>query len=687
MIHGKKNFPACFGPGLIIAIETDFTYPTILRERNSIALALRTKAEYRDPEKLKRHVADILDSEDHAKTPARKKSKRPRPKRPKISTGRTVDDIFVLILGDRKSVPWDKIPWDDLAETVELCIAPDVGTAETGEKRLFHVYPAATGGGVSSRPKNECSQTEILIGVIDDGCAFANWRFRGGSNIEKLRTLAVFDMNPRAPIPVPGTGNVRFGRPHESSPAPSKPIEFLRATTNQGATTTLGLVDWCRLHSANGAVDEDSCYLEGGFILRPSRPVGMTRMGTLVSHGSLVMDLAAGQRPLSARLDVDGESPPVLKPETDRAAESDIVFVQLPEVALENATGEWLEFVIPQAISYILSFAGPKTKQVVVSLSYGPTTGRHDGTSDLEKYFENCCNSFDGNGGRPRLDIVLPAGNSCQTGNHVTFVSDGNARSWSWQIPPDNPVECFAEIFLPRDAKVILKSPHAAPVTGHQVQNLGTRWILFIPGTRPSVLESEPAPHGTWTIEVSGVPVGHQIHAYLSRTNANLGMRTGAKASYFFDPVWERTEAPGADHRLSGGIFDDTGSVVSRTGTLNGMATGSHQQIHVAGGYVLRRGRKASYSSIGPARTPSPRKGPDWALPTDEAPAHLGVRGAGTRGGATFRLVGTSSAVPQLARHIANGYIVNSTRPPGDVPQPPGGPDPTGHGYGNLPPP
>jgi hypothetical protein len=683
MKNRDRLFPKCFSPSLIIAVETDFMYPAIFREQNSIALALRPKADYRDLETLKRRVASILDEHDRAKTPARKKSTRPQRRGSEISKIETTDDYFVLILGDRKSLPWDKIPWDDLAEAVELCIAPDAGTGAKGNGRLFHVHSAATGNDPSLRPDDELSQTEILIGVIDDGCAFANWRFRGDSDIKKLRTLGILDMNPRPPIPVPSPGKVRFGRPYGSHPGQFKLIEFPRATTS----TTLGLVDWCKLHSANGTVDEDSCYLDGGFIRRPDRSVGMTRMGTLVSHGSLVMDLAAGQRPLSARLDVDGESPPVLKPETDRAAESDIVFVQLPEVALENATGEWLEYVIPEAIDYILSFVGPRTKQVVVSLSYGPTTGRHDGTSDLEKSFQRRCDFYNGTDGQPRLDIVLPAGNSCLTGNHVTFVSDGTPRAWSWQIPPDNPVECFAEIFLPRTAKVLLKSPHGESITGLQVQKSGDRRTLFIPGTKPSVLEPEPAPHGTWTIEVSGVPVGHQIHAYLSRTNANLGMRTGAKASYFFDPVWEQTEASGAAHRLSDGVFDDTGSRVSRTGTLNGIATGKHGQIHVAGGYVLRRGRKASYSSRGPARLPSPRLGPDWALPTDEAPAHLGVRGAGTRGGATFRLIGTSSAVPQLARHIANGYIVNATQPPGVVPQPPGGPDPTGHGYGNLPPP
>ena len=36
-------------------------------------------------------------------------------------------------------------------------------------------------------------------------------------------------------------------------------------------------------------------------------------------------------------------------------------------------------------IQYILSFADPTiTKNVIINLSYGPTTGPHDGTAELE---------------------------------------------------------------------------------------------------------------------------------------------------------------------------------------------------------------------------------------------------------------------------------------------------------------
>jgi hypothetical protein len=108
----------------------------------------------------------------------------------------------------------------------------------------------------------------------------------------------------------------------------------------------------------------------------------------------------------------------------------------------------------------------------------------------------------------------------------------------------------------------------------------------------------------------------------------------------------------------------------------------------VAGGWILQNGRKATYSSEGPARgappgVPAPRPGPDWALPTDETPILTGVPGAGNRSGASFRMVGTSSAAPQLARLVANRAVL--AIPPGT--HPPGGLSAPGHGAGNLPPP
>jgi hypothetical protein len=89
--------------------------------------------------------------------------------------------------------------------------------------------------------------------------------------------------------------------------------------------------------------------------------------------------------------------------------------------------------------------------------------------------------------------------------------------------------------------------------------------------------------------------------------------------------------------------------------------------VHVAGGYILADGRKAPYSSEGPARR-GPRAGPDFAMLCDESWSLRGVRAGGNRSGAVFRLTGTSAAAPQLARQIADVAGGSAFPPPVDVP-------------------
>ena len=193
--------------------------------------------------------------------------------------------------------------------------------------------------------------------------------------------------------------------------------------------------------------------------------------------------------------------------------------------------------------------------------------------------------------------------------------------------------------------------------------------------------------HGDWTIQVAKIPENARLHAYVARTDPNMNMRTGAKRSYFVDGNWERTRSAEANCTYANGEFNKTGSLIDRHGTLNGIATAKDDGVHVAGGYIISNRRKSRYSSAGPAR-PGPltrRYGPDFLLPCDESYALGGIRAGGNRSGAVFRLTGTSTAAPQLARHIA--------KPPGlfppatDVPSPGDYVEIEKRGGGNLEPP
>ena len=182
----------------------------------------------------------------------------------------------------------------------------------------------------------------------------------------------------------------------------------------------------------------------------------------------------------------------------------------------------------------------------------------------------------------------------------------------------------------------------------------------------PGVVANE---HGDWTIKVSGVGVGVKIDAYVARTDPNMGVTTGAKSSLFIDPIWERSRSAAAGCTFVDGEFDNTGSLVSRYGTLNGIATANDSAVHVAGGYVLLDGRKSPYSSAGPSRDypVTPRFGPDYVLPCDESYALAGMLAGGTRSGSVFRLIGTSNAAPELARLFTKyigGTLPNATNIP-----------------------
>ena len=435
------------------------------------------------------------------------------------------------------------------------------------------------------------------------------------------------------------------------------------------ALPSIGFDEWMLLHltSTGGSIDEDNCYQDADF----------ERLAPREAHGAHVMDVLVGRIPTSSRIgptkpNQDHRDPPSWRVGTDPASSADIVFVQFAENCIEDSTGVWLKAYVLDGINYILSFADPaKTEHVIINLSYGPTTGPHDGTAVLEAALWALVTQYDGITNKPKLEIFLPAGNSYLTDGHVSYTGlrQGDQIEWTWRLLPDNPVLCFAEVWMDSaeagGITVTLTTPNGSapqPITAQVIGNGNTMWQLDVNATIASPLVVSPEPHGDYTIRVTGIGKGAQVDAYVARTDPNMGVVTEAKPSYFVDPKWEQTRSAEADCTYVNGEFDTSGSLISDLGTLNGIATGidpgaspQNQRVHVAGGDILANSRKAPYSSAGPTRGhPHPlRIGPDFALFCDESYALQGVRAGGTRSGAVFRLIGTSAAAPQLARQIA----------------------------------
>ena len=578
--------------------------------------------------------------------------------------------------------------WNDNVSRVELSLPLKPTAIEKGAQRV--------------RSASEQPPTSLLIGVIDDGCPFAAAQFvkctAGVATGTRVR--GIWDQNEspaRAPIAV---GPDVFGeKPFDFNYG----LEFFR----DSVPGVIGLNDWIQLHKRANTIDEDGCYADARFkTLRHQR-----------SHGAHVMDVLAGRIPPSARIarrDPPGWSPG--NPLTDPASEADIVFVQFPESCLRDATGVWLKGYVADGIEYIMSFVDSRIKNVVINVSYGPTTGPHDGTAPLEDKLRELVTYYNGASGRPKLDIFLSAGNTYRDEGHVRFVrqtmADADHVEWTWRLPPGNTVLCFAEVWMKKNHAdnviVTLTSPGGRsssstagpappgppppppavpalpPYTGaYAPVDWGDNRVWLI-AVEPTIAGAGMVPeHGNWKIKVEGIEVGSEVHAYVARTDPNMNMRTGAKRSYFVDAGWEVGRAAEAGCTYAGGEFDKTGSLVSRLGTLNGIGTDSLAGVHVAGGYILSAPkRQSSYSSAGPARTgPLPRRvGPDYALVCDESDALQGLRAGGNRSGVVFRLIGTSAAAPQLARLVGD-------RRPLTVHDAPASPPDEKRGDGDLDPP
>jgi hypothetical protein len=659
-----QTYPSCFDPYLRYAISTDFKDFEFFDEKSFKVFFL---VEFKQAElatKFKEHMDKAGFIVEFG--PANGKNTR-----------------YLTMRGKREVLQPDAFGfWELFVSRVELSLPLKPST------------PALTKALADRSGQGDEAPASLLIGVLDDGCPFAAAQFlRASTSGHRTRVRAIWDQNQgKQPVPVNAGNPGVFG---QSLSDFNYGLEYQRASAAPGGALPrqIGLDEWIRLHSTPaGSIDEDGCYADAGF----------TSLAFRESHGAHVMDVFAGRIPISSRIGPpqDRRDPPSWNagdPDTDPASDADVVFVQFPESGIRDATGVWLKAYVLDGIQYILSFAEAKqTDHVIINLSYGPTTGPHDGTAVLEAALTGLVTYFNGNNG-PKLEITLAAGNAYLTEGHVVFTGEDEQPDhveWTWRLPPDNTVLCFAEVWMDSaDAggvavtltspSGVLTSPGAATLTlpdlpipsGTTTQVIGpvawgnsTMWLLQV-GPTVAAPGVEAKEHGDYTIKIDGIPENAQVHAYVARTDPNMNVITGAKPSCFVDPEWENTRSAAASCTRIDGEFDKTGSLIHRDGTLNGIATAKKLRVHVAGGYILADARKSTYSSEGPARH-GLRVGPDFVLPCDESYALEGMRAGGNRSGAVFRLTGTSVAAPQLARQAVKLAFGLPVPPPTDVPSP-----------------
>lgn len=536
-------------------------------------------------------------------------------------------------------------------------------------------------------PPTEGEKTPVIVGIIDEGLAFAHERFR--SSLKSSRVQFAWLQDASCAGGVDGFGYGRELTKHN--------IDQLLA-----------------LHESDGSVDEDAVYRDAG-AADFSRP-GHKSLSWRTAHGTHVMDLAAG---FSMTDDPNDES-------TEELNRDDvhIICVQLPTSTVAETSGLGLEKFYVDALRYIYDRASEithngKALPVVTNFSSGVRGGPRDGSSFLEAYVDKLVENR--NKTAPTL-AVLPAGNAHLTQSHAKLrlapkSSKGFSKSVKWRVQADDRSFSYVEFWLPPNIEYSEKPLVELRITtprGYESPSLGARIDMgegmtiiggagnnsivlhadqneedivckayfqpvasmskndksrgrflialapteFLSGEAGGELPGTLAPVGDWTITLENTSDDDiVVNGWIHWDDAPITYSRTGRQSYFTDDKYQRFDP------VSGDVFqqDDTESVVKRSGTINGLATGD--QPIVVGGYHYREGRPADYSS---ADFEGMTQNPDFMAVCEDSNVQFGVLGAGTRSGSRVALNGTSVAAPQatrlLAEKLATGMDADTAR-------------------------
>jgi hypothetical protein len=510
------------------------------------------------------------------------------------------------------------------------------------EKRL------CSGGGHRAPPA-------AIMAVIDDGIAFAHRDLQGSDGRSRLACLWLQGVD--APCDE-AEHSVLVGR------------ELLGADIQASIDSAAGDED--RLYAAIGSE-------RGAFSGATTR-----RFGT---HGSHVLGAAGGYA--GAR-----------KGGTAALDDLALIAVQLPAPTTIDTTGLGKDFFVLSAFHYIFDRAdrlarlhGLDNLPLVINFSYGFSGGPHDGSDLLERAINALVK--DRNKLAP-THLVMPAGNDFESrlfGEISTEMltargSNGGAGfAVPWRLQPNDRTPNYLEIWLPEGAdfgrmnlalrdppgRIVLdQRPGALKASRHIDLATGTsapfgqvsfeicptgtgtarrRIVIALAPTAKDHPAHPTAASGLWRLELTKLTeilASGPIACRIQRDINPFGYAVGARQSYFDDPV--HGGDPRRPNRAGPGAF------VQRYGTINGLAT--HDAVTVVGGYVGSTLRPAFYSSAAEvALSEAALAGVHCVARSETNPAVLGVLGAGTRSGSVFRLSGTSTAAPQVARAMASAYL------------------------------
>lgn len=265
----------------------------------------------------------------------------------------------------------------------------------------------------------------VIMGVIDDGLAFANARFlKPGSNGRYQTRMAAF-WNQDAPC-----GNTR--------PTAGYTLPFGHDWTGDEINTSLFA------YPDGPYPDADAAY----------RTSGMSRaVAGALRHGTHVMDLATGYDCEDTAPNTLGEVP------ADLALRRPIVAVQLARHATQNASGAFMGPFVTHAMTYILDRAvrlQPEDGErvpLVLNFSYGIYASALSGRAAMEEWIDDAVKTMWDDHGIP-VWVVLPAGNSHMDRTHGQQTVGAtrpvaHVPPLMLRHPPENKAPTVVEVWWP----------------------------------------------------------------------------------------------------------------------------------------------------------------------------------------------------------------------------------------------
>lgn len=219
------------------------------------------------------------------------------------------------------------------------------------------------------------------------------------------------------------------------------------------------------------------------------------------SHGHHVLALTGAQpHPLSGLEDAAGECP--------------LIAVQVPDAAFACTQGQWLKVHLLDALHYILARA-PADSALIVNVSLGAHSGRHDGDGALERAIDELVQAQGG-----RLTVVLAAGNSRTLGAHAQATLAPQARTeFGLQMESEDPSANFVELWV--------RSAQAGALIKATVQGPGG----MPPASLEIRLEADPAaPAALWQVQPPGTAYETRSVAQFSVGRVGTGRLGGLEA-------------------------------------------------------------------------------------------------------------------------------------------------------------